>query len=205
MATSRHSATSRTPRSASKPRENERSVGGTTLAPALEMQNNAFAPVLVAVLALGAFACDKSPEKAQQEAAEAQRQADMKQASAYDTADKQATEAQTEADKKLFAAKDSLVTAQQELTTKTEDTLGKMDARIIDLRSKLASAKTTKRPRAELEKNIDDLVAQLKDARTTLSTAKQAPDATAFNGAKARLDTQVSAIDATLSNLEKDV
>lgn len=170
------------------------------------MSHRMFITAAVAtVISFSTFACQKSPEKAQSEAEEAQRQADMKQAQAYQHADNQATTAQNEANEKASAARASLVQAQQDLATKTEDKLGQLDTRIIELRQKIAKATSPKVPRPELEKKLDDVVAQLGQARGTLAEARKTDDAAQFAGTKARLDVQVDAIDDALKGIERSV
>ncbi len=169
------------------------------------MNHRIIVPALAAVLSLSAFACDKSPEKAQSEAQEAQRQADLKQAQAYDNADKESAKAQGTADQRANEARDTLVQAQKDLGTKTDERLGKIDTRIIDLRGKISKSSSLKAPRAELERKLDDVVAQCSQARSTLAEAQRTGDATQFAGAKAKLDVQVDAIDDALKGIEKSV
>jgi hypothetical protein len=169
------------------------------------MNRRIIVPTLAAVLSFSTFACDKSPEKAQAEAQEAQRQADMKQSQAYQNADKESAKAQNEAMQNADQARATLVQAQQDLSSKTEERLGKYDTRVIDLRGKIAKATALKVPRAELEKKLDDVIAQCGQARTTLAEAQHTTDATQFAGTKAKLDAQVDAIDDALSGIEKAV
>ena len=136
---------------------------------------------------------------------EAQRKADVTRTTAYDNASKMAAEAQDEANKKAVLATDAFWRARQDLASDTEGKLEKMDQRVTDLRARISAAPTLKEPRPELERKVDNVVAQLNRVRANLATATKSEDMASFDGAKARLQDDVRAIDAALLKLTKEV
>lgn len=160
--------------------------------------------VLATLLPIGALACQKTPERAQHEAAEAQREADRKQSKAFAAYERAATEAQDEAADKAGAAMNALADAQLGLDVATEDKLGKTEKRIADLRAKVSTSPTLKLRKSEMEKKLEDVSIKLGQARTTLSDARTATDASEFAGKKTRLQAEIAAIDDALEHLEKN-
>lgn len=160
---------------------------------------------LASCACIGIMACHKTPEQAQQHAAEARREAEAKQAKAFEAYERSAAQAQAEAADKAGAALNVLAEAQKGLDDATEAKLAKSEKRVSDLRATLATAPSLGLRRSEIEKKIDAVTVKLAKARSTLSDARTASDATEFAGAKTRLESELAAIERELTTLEKHV
>lgn len=155
-------------------------------------------------IALGLLACKKSPEQAQREAQEARQEAELTQAVIHDNAQAEADKAQREVDKKSAAAADTLAAARMDLSKFGDEKLTKLEQRAAVLRGRISSMASAKPGRAEFERKLDEVDAQLTRARSTLAGANGAADPATLAATRARVESDVKTIDGLISNLANE-
>ncbi len=168
-------------------------------------------------IAMGSLivACQKSPEKQMDELSEAQKNAAAKADEARREADKMATKAQHEADQtiqkeqqkvddKASEVAHNAEVAREDARKKIEEDLGKVDKRLVDFRTKLATAKTTKAPRADLEQSLRSLQAKSDAVKKNIPQIQNASPAT-LGSLKTDLELRISEIEKSLDDLERRV
>jgi chromosome segregation ATPase len=170
----------------------------------------------LSLLALSTVAgCDKSADKKAEEVAEAQRTANQRSVEAQNEANDKANKAQIEANDTIVkeqnkaAAKaddlnKDLAVKREDLRKSLEKDLASVDKRVIDLRTKVSTAKNTKAPKAELEAAIKDIQGQSDALKKSISNVA-ATTADSFAATKTNLETQVSALAKSLDDIEKKV
>ena len=172
--------------------------------------------ITVAIL-MGSFvvACQKSPDKQAEELSETQKNAAAKADEARREAENKSVKAQNEADKtvqreqqKVDDKTDEVArnadAVRQDARKKIEEDLGRLDKRLIDLRTKLSTTKTTKVPRADLEQSLRSLQAKSEAVKNSIPEIQTAPPAT-LGSVKTNLESRISEIEKSLDDLERKV
>ena len=173
-----------------------------------------FIPAVV-VAGIFAFGCHKSAEgkvdelSETQEAAanksdEARREADIKSAKAYDEANQKIADERAKVAEKTDDVAASIATARADLQRTMQDKLSKVDQRLIDLREKISSAKTTKTPKVELEQSLTGLKTQSAAMRDSINNV-QAAGAAALGSMKTDFEARINQIEQSIDELERKV
>ncbi len=170
----------------------------------------------LSLLALSTVAgCDKSADKKAEEVAEAQRTANQRSIEAQSEANDKANKAQIEANDTIVKEQNKaavkadelnkdLVVKREDLRKSLEKDLASVDKRVIDLRTKVSAAKSTKTPKAALEAAIKDIQSQSDALKKSISNVA-ATTADSFEATKSNLETQISALGKSLDDIEKKV
>jgi chromosome segregation ATPase len=174
------------------------------------------AAALFAVLTVWfVVACQKSPEKQAEELSETQktaaanadkarREADEKAAKAQHEADEQVQKEQKKVDEKVGEIARDADVARADARKKLEEDLGKVDKRLIDLRTKLATAKTTKMPRSYLEESLRNLQAKSEAVKSSIPEIQTASPV-ALGSVRTTLQSRITEIEKSLDDLERKV
>lgn len=160
-------------------------------------------------------ACQKSPERKVDElsedqknavakADEARREADNKSAKAYDEANRTIQKEQQKVDDKASEVARNADSVREDTRKSVEEDLGKVDRRIVELRTKLATAKATKAPRAELENSLHTLQAKSDALRKSIPDIQNASPAT-LGSIKSNFEARISELEKSLDDLERKV
>jgi predicted nucleic acid-binding Zn-ribbon protein len=172
--------------------------------------------ISVAVLASAfAFGCNKSTESKVEELSEAQeaasnkadearREADIKSAKAYDEANQKIANEREKVAEKTDDVTASIATARADLQRTMEEKLAKIDKRLVDLREKISTSKTTKAPRADLEQSLAGLKTQSASMRDTIPNVQNA-GASALGAMKTDFEARVNQLEQSLDELERRV
>ena len=170
------------------------------------------AVVLASIFAIG---CQKSAENKvdelsqTQEAAanksdEARREADIKSAKAYDEANQKIADERAKVAEKTEDVAASIATARADLQRTMEEKLAKVEKRLIDLREKISTAKTTKTPKPELEQSLNGLKTQSAAMRDSVNNV-QAAGATALGSMKTDFEARINQLEQSIDDLERKV
>ncbi len=172
--------------------------------------------LLVAIAAtLVCFGCDRSVEKktsdlaeTRQKAAEnmvaARGEAADKSAKAYVEAEEKVGKEQANVDKQAVEVARSIETERVDLKTHMEEQLGKIDKRMIDLNTKIATSKTTKSPRQELEVSLRGLQSKSATLRKNVDGVRTATEVS-LGATKVDFDAALVQIEKSLDELERKV
>ena len=168
------------------------------------------------LLALAAVSgCDKSADKKAEEVAEAQRLANQRSVEAQDEANRKSDKAQAQANDTILKEQNKaaqkaedlnkdLDAKREDLRKNLEKDIAKVDKRVIDLKTKVSTSKTTKTPKPELEAAIKDVQGQSDALKKSLSNVA-ATTADSFEATKSNLESQVTALSKSIDDLEKKV
>jgi hypothetical protein len=165
--------------------------------------------VLAMTFAVG---CQKSVEQKNQELAEtrqeaaenadqARREAADKAAKAYNEADEKIQKEQQKVNEKTAEVVKESDSVRDDFRKKAEEDLGKVDKRIVDLHTKIATAKTTKAPRATLEASLKNLQVKSESLHQNVANATEATIGTVKND----FESQISQLEKSLDELERQV
>lgn len=172
--------------------------------------------ISVAVLASAfAFGCQKSTanqveelseaqEAASNKADDARREADIKSAKAYDEANRKIADEREKVAEKTDDVAASIATARADLQRTMEERLAKVEKRLIDVREKIATSKTTKAPRTDLEQSLSGLKTQSAAMRDTIPNVQNA-GASALGAMKTDFEARVTQLEQSLDELERKV
>ena len=114
-------------------------------------------------------------QQAAENAEQARREAAEKAAKAYNEADEKVQKEQQKVNEKTAEVVRSADGVREDVRKKVEEDLGKVDKRIVDLHTKIATAKTTKVPRANLEASLKGLQTKSRSLHETWQTSRQLP------------------------------
>lgn len=174
------------------------------------------ATVSSVVLALTfAVGCQKSVEQKNQELADtrqqaaenadqARREAADKAAKAYNEADEKVQKEQQKVNDKAAELTKASDSVRDDFRKKAEEDLGKVDKRIVDLHTKIATAKSTKTPRATLEASLKNLQTKSESLHQNVANIQNATETT-IGTVKSDFESQISQIEKSLDELERQV
>jgi chromosome segregation ATPase len=190
----------------------ESRTGTTETVEERKMKSFVTTAILTGVVAMG---CQNSAERKVDQLAEAQqnanikaddarREADIKSAKAYDEANEKIREEREKVGEKTADVEKSLTQARAELKKDMEEKLGKLDKRLIDLHTKIATKTTTKVPRTDLEQNLQSIKDQTASLRSNVPSI-DATGAASLSATKDNFEARVSQIEKSLDDLENKV
>lgn len=156
--------------------------------------------------------CQKSPQQKSEELAEtrqeaaanadeARREAAEKAAKAYDEADHKVQKEQDKVNEKAAELAQEAGAVRDDFRKKAEEDLGKVDKRIVDLHTKIVTAKSTKAPRSTLEASLKGLETKSQSLHKNVANVT---DAT-VNNVKNEFESQLSELEKSLDALERQV
>jgi hypothetical protein len=175
------------------------------------LANTAIALALAACLG----ACEKPAATKAEEVNLAQATANQRSAEAQLEANQKANVAQQKANETIDKEQDKValkvdnlakdMTARRsDLRVSMEKSMASVDKRIIDITTKVKLAKTTKMPRESLNASLKDLQVRsdtLKKSSASVATAT----AESYDGIKASLDAEVTALGKSMDELEAKI
>ncbi len=162
-----------------------------------------------------AFGCKNSAEqkvedlseaqqKANANADEARREADIKSAKAYEEANEAIRDEREKVAEKTAEVDKSLVNARDELKRSMEEKLGKLDKRIADVQTKIATKKDMKTPRADLDRSLQSIKDQAATLRSNVPSV-DSTDSTTITTTRDNFEARLNQIDKSLDELEDKV
>lgn len=169
----------------------------------------------VALSLLFGVGCQKSVEQKSEELADtrqqaaenadqARREAADKAAKAYNEADEKVAKEQQKVNEKAAEVADTANSVRDDFRKKAEQDLGKVEKRIVDLKTKIATAKTTKAPRADLEASLNGLKTKTESLHRNVSNV-QATTESSVTAVKNDFEAELARIEKSLDELERQV
>jgi chromosome segregation ATPase len=143
-------------------------------------------------------------QQAAENADQARREASDKAAKAYNEADETVQKEQQKVNEKAADVARTADSVRDNFRKEAEEELGKVDKRIIDLNTKLATAKKTKAPRAELEASLKGLQTKSQSLHQNVANIQNTTEA-AITTVKSDFEAQISQIEKSLDELERQV
>ncbi|MFO0663738.1 MAG: hypothetical protein U0174_07295 [Polyangiaceae bacterium] len=155
--------------------------------------------------------CQKSPEKAQNEAlvAEAEREAELTQAVVKGPEEsRDRAEGIRPGESRDPVTQDAnrvLREARTQAERAGDEQIMKLEQRISVLRGRLSMSHKPAAVRADLERKVDEAVAKVTRARATLENVSKAADPSSLSRERAQLEGELRALDTAISNLAKEI
>ena len=173
-----------------------------------------FIPAVV-LASVFAFGCQKSAESKVDELSETQenataksdearREADIKSAKAYDEANQKIANERDKVAEKTDDVAASIASVRADLQRTMEEKLSSVDKRLIDLREKISTSKTTKTPKVELEQSLSGLKTQSAAMRDGIPNVQSA-GASALGSMKTDFEARINQLEQSIDDLEHKV
>lgn len=143
-------------------------------------------------------------QQAAENADQARREAADKAAKAYNEADEKVQKEQQKVNEKAAEVANTADGVRADVRKQVEEDLGKVDKRIVDLHTKIATAKTTKVPRASLEASLKGLQTKSQSLHQDVANLGTATEAS-LDSVKSNLKAQIAQIEKSLDELERQV
>ncbi len=166
----------------------------------------------IVLLSLMLVACDRSLEKKEEDlartrektdekVAQATHRADDKVINAYDEANQKIARAEGTANRKAVELTAAIVETRDDLRKRTTERLGTLDKRLVNLRTKITTASTTKTPKPDLETQLTVLSTKSEGLRTSIANVS-ASSADTLAAAQADIDAQLAQLSKAIDDLE---